>query len=297
MTPRSVRVRVPATSANLGPGFDSMGLALAWYDELEISPSGRLEFDLSGEGADQVPRDERHLVLRSVRDGLRAFGHPDPDLPLRLTARSTIPHARGLGSSAAAIGAGLALAWGLSHPDQPIDQRRLLELASLAEGHPDNAAAVFLGGAVLAWLDVGDVGAVTLDVRPDIRTRVWVPSVELPTLEARQVLPAALPRPQVISQASAAALLVHALAHQPEWLWRATMDWLHQEQRGPLMPTSHDLLRRLRNAGVAAVVSGAGPAILALGTEEQLTVADGVDSTGFTRHSLGLGNGIQLSVR
>ncbi|WP_203566333.1 homoserine kinase [Aestuariimicrobium ganziense] len=291
-----VRVRVPATSANLGPGFDSMGLAVAWYDEIEVTPSDRLEFDLSGEGAADVPRDETHLVLRSLRDGLRAFGHPDPDMALRLSARSTIPHARGLGSSAAAIGAGLGLAWGLTHPDEPIDRQRVFELGSLAEGHPDNAGAVVFGGAVVAWLDPDDVGAAALEVHPDVRARVWVPSVELPTVTARAVLPSALPRPEVIAQASTAALLVHALARQPELLWRATMDWLHQDLRGPLMPTSHDLLRRLRHAGVAAVISGAGPTVLALGTPEQLAVSDRVEATGFVAHTLPLGHGLELEI-
>lgn len=300
----TIGVRVPATSANLGPGFDAMGLALDWCDELTVSPADQLSVEVTGEGAGQVPVDERHLVVATIRHGLAQFGHPDPDTNFLLRCHNRIPHSRGLGSSAAAIAAGYALAWAMARPGQSPDLAWLCDLTTLAEGHPDNAAAAVHGGAVLAWgrSDATEnsapgttTGVARLRLHPGIRTRIWVPEFELPTAQARQVLPEALPRPQVIAQASRAALLVHALAQAPELLHEATFDWLHQQQRGSLMPRTLDLLSRLRGSGVAAVVSGAGPTVLALGTDEQLALADGVDHDGFAVHDVGIGSGLQLT--
>lgn len=299
----TVGVRVAATSANLGPGFDAMGLALDWYDELTLTPGGDLRVEVTGQGADRVPTDERHLVVATIRRGLRAFGFDDPQLGFTLRCTNTVPHSRGLGSSAAAIAAGYGLAWALAHPGQDPDLGWICDLASADEGHPDNAAAAVHGGAVLAWersdaplAPPGDaVGVAHLRVDERVRARVWVPEFELPTAQARQVLPESLPRPQVIAQASRAALLVHALAEQPSLLHEATFDWLHQQQRGSLMPRTLDLLHRLRAAGVAAVVSGAGPTVLALGTGEQLAEADAVDHAGFLARDLRIGGGLEFT--
>ncbi len=147
---RRLAVRVPATTANLGSGFDCVGMAFDWYDELtlEILDAPGLEVEVTGEGADQVPRDERHLVVASVLRGLDAFGVPVPGM--RLTSHNTIPHSRGLGSSAAAIVAGLALAWGIAKPGEPLDPAVVTRLATDVEGHPDNAGAAAWGGAILA---------------------------------------------------------------------------------------------------------------------------------------------------
>ena len=299
----TVGVRVAATSANLGPGFDAMGLALDWYDELTLTPGGDLRIEVTGHGAGRVPTDERHLVVTTIRRGLRAFGFDDPELGFTLRCTNNVPHSRGLGSSAAAIAAGYGLAWALAHPDREPDLAWICDLASADEGHPDNAAAAVHGGAVLAWERSDAAGAASgvavgvahLRLDPRIQARVWIPDVELPTAQARQVLPESLPRPQVIAQASRAALLVHALAEAPSLLHEATFDWLHQQQRGSLMPRTLDLLHRLRAAGVAAVVSGAGPTVLALGTAEQLSAADAVGHADFSVRDLRIGGGLQLA--
>lgn len=288
-------VLVPATSANLGPGFDSIGLALDWYERFTVTPADELEFELSGEGAERVPRDESHLVVRTLRAALRDLGDPHPERGLRLSVHMTIPHSRGLGSSAAAIGAGLGLAWALARPGQQPDLDWLGERASRIEGHPDNALAVIRGGAVLGWMDPGRVGHVALQVDPRISARVWTPEQVLPTARARQVLPEGLPRAQVIDQAARVGLLVHALADAPEQLMEATRDWLHTEQRAPLMAESDALRRRLRAAGVPAVVSGAGTTIIAIGTADQLAGADTVPHSGFTSSAHGLGHGLEIS--
>lgn len=286
--------RVPATSANLGPGFDSMGLALDWYDEVSLEPADELRFELSGEGALDVPRSEKHLVVRTIRAGLVELGHPEPDCGFVLRAHNTIPHSRGLGSSAAAIGAGLALAWGLARPGEELDREWLVERSSRLEGHPDNAAAVIVGGAVVAWMTDEIVDHAPLRVHPEIRAQVWVPATTLRTAAARRALPETLARADVVAQAARSALLVHALAEEPEHLMTATQDWLHTEQRAPLMPGSDRLRRDLRAAGVPAVVSGAGTTILALGTEQQLDRCVLVDDEGFTTRRLALGRGVEL---
>nr|WP_026378020.1 homoserine kinase [Aestuariimicrobium kwangyangense] len=290
----AVTVRVPATSANLGPGFDAMGLALDVYDEITVTPAHRLGFDLSGEGADDVPRDESHLVITTIRQGLVDLGHHDPHQGLHLRATNVIPHSRGLGSSAAAIGAGLVAAWALARPGTELDREWLLDRSSRIEGHPDNAGAVVHGGAVLAWMDADRVGLVNLALDPRIEARVYVPATTLPTAKARRVLPGTMRRAAVINQASRAALLVHALAGAPEHLWEATRDWMHQEQRATLMPESHRLRLRLRGVGVAAAVSGAGTTIIALGTPEQLAAADAVNCEGFQEHHVKVGRGAHL---
>jgi homoserine kinase len=290
----AVTVRVPATSANLGPGFDAMGLALDVYDEITVTPADRLGFELSGEGADDVPRDESHLVITTIRQGLVDLGHHDPHQGLHLRADNVIPHSRGLGSSAAAIGAGLVAAWALARPGTDLDREWLLDRSSRIEGHPDNAGAVVHGGAVLAWMDADGVGLVNLALDPRIEARVYVPATTLPTAKARRVLPGTMRRAAVINQASRAALLVHALAGAPEHLWEATRDWMHQEQRASLMPESHRLRLRLRGVGVAAAVSGAGTTIIALGTAEQLAAADGVPCEGFQEHHVKVGRGAHI---
>ena len=298
----TIGVRVAATSANLGPGFDAMGIALDWYDELTLTPGGELRVDVTGQGSARVPLDEGHLVVATIRRGLHEFGFDKPDLGFTLRCHNTIPHSRGLGSSAAAIAAGYGLAWALARPGQAADLTRICDLVSADEGHPDNAAAAVHGGAVLAWSHSEDsrpgsggaVGVAHLRLDEGLQVRVWIPEFELPTAQARQVLPDALSRPQVIAQASRAALLVHALAQAPGLLHEATFDWLHQQQRGSLMPRTLDLLRRLRGDGVAAVVSGAGPTVLAIGTSEQLAAADGIAHDGFAVRDLHIGQGLQI---
>lgn len=263
-----VRVSVPATSANLGPGFDTLGLALSLRDELvaEVVPDG-LDIEVSGEGADDVPRDESHLVVRSMR---AAFDLMDADPPgLWLRCHNVIPHSRGLGSSSAAIAAGVTLARALVAGGQLlVSDEALFELAADIEGHPDNVAPAFFGGFVISGREDGRWYAVRAGVDPRISAVAFVPPTGVETRIARGLLPESVPHADAAANAGRAALLVAALTGQPEHLFAATRDWLHQDQREPAMPETLALVRRLRADGVPAVVSGAGPTVLAFGTRD-----------------------------
>ncbi len=259
-----VRVRVPATSANLGPGFDCMGLALAHYDTIEVralgSPDVRVE--VTGEGAGELPDGEDHLVVRAIRAALDDVGAPQVGLELRCENR--IPHGRGLGSSAAAVVAGiLAVRVMISEPEA-LYNTAAFRIATQFEGHPDNAAPAILGGATISWTGPDGPHATQLDLHPDVVPVALVPQVRLATRTARGVLPATVPHADAAYTAGRAALLVQALCHRPELLFEATDERLHQEYRAQVMPATMQLVRALRAAGQAAVVSGAGPSVLVL---------------------------------
>ncbi|MBB3040754.1 homoserine kinase [Nocardioides soli] len=259
-----VRVTVPATSANLGPGFDSLGLALSLRDELtaEVIGSG-LEVEVTGAGAEDVPRDESHLVVRAMRAAFDLMGAQPPGL--RLTCANVIPHARGLGSSSAAIVAGVTLARGLVAGGSLLaDDQALFRLAARMEGHPDNVAPAFFGGFTISGCDEDhEFFAVSAAVDPRVQAVAFVPPSSVSTEVARGLLPAEVPHADAAAAAGRSALLVAALAGQPEQLLRATRDYLHQQYRRPAMPDSLDLVDLLRADGVAALVSGAGPTVLA----------------------------------
>ncbi|ADG73962.1 homoserine kinase [Cellulomonas flavigena DSM 20109] len=265
-----VRVRVPATSANLGPGFDALGLALGLHDELEVRALGTsdVRVEVEGEGAGTVPDDETHLVVRALRVALDHVGAPQTGL--HLTCRNRVPHGRGLGSSAAAVVAGILAARGLVAEPDALDDDTALALATELEGHPDNAAPAILGGLTVAWSDEpgaagpGAVRAVRLAVHEDVAPVAVVPPGHLSTRAARGVLPAQVPHADAAWQAGRSALLVEALGRNPELLFAATGDRLHQGYRREVMPASLALVDALRSRGVAAVVSGAGPTVLAL---------------------------------
>lgn len=263
-----VRVSVPATSANLGPGFDSLGLAVSLRDELEAEVVGDgLVVEVEGAGADGVPRDETHLVVRAMRAAFDLMGEQPPGL--RLSCHNRIPHARGLGSSSAAIVAGVVLARGLVAGGQLLaSDEALFELAADLEGHPDNVAPAFLGGFVISGREDDRWFAVRAGVDPRITAVAFVPPTGVETTVARGLLPATVPHADAAANSGRAALLVAALTGQPEHLLAATRDWLHQDQREPAMPETLALLRGLRADGVPAVVSGAGPTVLAFGTTD-----------------------------
>ena len=259
-----VTVRVPATSANLGPGFDSLGLALSLRDELEaeVLPAG-LEISVEGAGADDVPRDESHLVVQAMRMAFEEMKASPPGL--RLSCHNVIPHARGLGSSSAAIVAGVFLARALVAGGSLLpDDNAAFGLCARLEGHPDNVAPACFGGFVISGRDNDVFYAVEASVDPRIAAVVFVPPTPLSTELARGLLPDAVPHAEAAANAGRTALLVAALGSQPEHLYRATRDFLHQEQRRPAMPASLALIDELRAEGIAAVVSGAGPPVLAL---------------------------------
>lgn len=271
----TVTVTVPATGANLGPGFDALGLALTLYDEVTVAVVGPgappLDVQVSGEGAPDVPRDESHLVVRALHAALAHRGEKPPRLALRCANR--IPHGRGLGSSAAAAVAGVLLARGLldsgrvdGRGDEPsIDDDAVLALVTELEGHPDNAAACLLGGLTIAWTDDHGPRAVRLEPAPDLRAHVLVPAAVLSTHTARGMLPPTVPHADAAHAAARAALLVEAVTRRPELLLVATEDRLHQPYRAPAMPETAALVEALRADGLAAVVSGAGPSVLVLG--------------------------------
>lgn len=263
-----VRVSVPATSANLGPGFDSLGLAVSLRDELEAEVVGDgLVVEVEGAGADGVPRDETHLVVRAMRAAFDLMG--EQPTGLRLSCHNRIPHARGLGSSSAAIVAGVVLARGLVAGGQLLaSDEALLDLAADLEGHPDNVAPAFLGGFVISGREDDRWFAVRAGVDPRITAVAFVPPTGVETTVARGLLPATVPHADAAANSGRAALLVAALTGQPEHLLAATRDWLHQDQREPAMPETLALVRRLRADGVPAVVSGAGPTVLAFGTTD-----------------------------
>ena len=288
-------VRVPATTANLGSGFDCVGLAVDWFDELtlEVSGTGGIDIEVTGEGTQQVPRDESHLVIATLLHALRQWGRTPPG-GLRLTAHNTIPHSRGLGSSAAAIVAGCAFAHGIAFPDEELDRTELTRISSFLEGHPDNAGAAVWGGVILAWLDGERVELIRLRPAEGLQCLVFVPDLEVRTAGARAVLPDMVTRKDAVAQAVAAASLPLALEQRPDLLLPATRDRLHQFQRAELMPASWSLLRRLRQAGVPATISGAGPTVFAVGLEDQLAKAGSLEHEGFRRHDLALGGGVQI---
>jgi homoserine kinase len=268
---------VSASSANLGPGFDSIGLALNLCDEIVVETiDSDLVVLVQGEGANQVPLRDDHLVVRAVTRGLQAMGVSAPGMVVR--CRNAIPHSRGLGSSAAAVVGGLAAANSLvaQVDSTPLSETQLIQLSSEFEGHPDNAAAAVLGGAVVSWIDrSGDQPsyfATPLRLHPEIRLFIAIPEERSSTAETRVLLPAQVSHDDARFNVSRAALLVVALTDRPDLLLAATEDLLHQPQRAPRIPASAEYLQLLRRHKVAAALSGAGPAVIALTTESQLPV-------------------------
>ncbi|WP_409485147.1 homoserine kinase [Arsenicicoccus dermatophilus] len=284
-----VRVEVPASSANLGPGFDTLGLALELRDTVAVQVTGdRLVVEVVGEGAEEVPRDASHLVVACLLEALHRLG-VEPPAGLKVVCRNVVPHSRGLGSSAAAAVAGYAAASALVGP---LDRDLVNDLAGAREGHPDNSSASVFGGMTLSWTeqaeDVGEqsgsravdkparaevaprVRTVRLHVHPDVVPVVLVPDTALSTATARAALPAQVAHGDAAANAGRAALLVEALTRRPQLLLPATQDRLHQEQRRADYPATMTLVDRLRAAGHAAVVSGAGPTVLVLTTATNL---------------------------
>ena len=278
-----VTVRSPATSANLGPGFDAFGLALELRDEVtvEATDAPGLSVEVHGEGAHEVPRDESHLLVRAIRAGFDALGGQPPGL--RVVCRNRIPHGRGLGSSSAAICAGLVAARELAADGESVlDPAALLDLATRLEGHPDNVAPALCGGLTVAWMEPGERTAQyaatperadVLRLTPDasVGAVVFIPPAPLSTSVARGLLPEQVPHRDAAFNAGRAGLLTAALTtadlthhHRAVLLRAATRDRLHQDYRAPAMPESAALIQRLRADGFAAAVSGAGPTVLVL---------------------------------
>jgi homoserine kinase len=271
-----IQVQVPATSANLGPGFDCLGLALSLHDRYvaQVMDEPGIDMDIAGEGADSLRRDEKNLLVKSMYQGFEIMGGKPRGLAVR--ALNVIPHGRGLGSSAGAIVGGLVLARALvlSGKDRMSDDQ-LLNIAAKIEGHPDNVAAALLGGATIAWQEVrlGQLvsRAVGITVDSRIKALAFIPGSAVATSQARKLLPESIPHPEAVANSTRVALLVHALAGRPDLLFAATEDFIHQKYRQKAMHKSYALMSKLRSAGVAAFISGAGPTVLVLhsgGTRE-----------------------------
>ena len=264
-----VRVRVPATSANLGPGFDALGLALGLYDDVvvRVTDEPGLTVDVAGMGAASVARNARNLVVRAMYAAFKQLGGRPRGL--EVVCANRIPHGRGLGSSAAAIVAGVVAARALvAGGAERMSDETALALASELEGHPDNVAACLLGGLTVAWTDDGGAHGVKLPVAAELAPVAFIPGTSSSTRAARRLLPDAVPHADAARNAGRAALLVAALAGGTPLLMSATEDRLHQDYRAPAMPRTAALVAELRAAGIPAVVSGAGPTVLALTTKQ-----------------------------
>ena len=257
---RPVHVRAPATSANLGPAFDAAGIALDWWDELEVRPAPVDGIQLSGEQAELLPTGRDNLIRVAMRRLAEAAGTPLP--PLHLSVVKGFPLGRGFGSSAAAVVLGLVAARRLVAPDLP--EAELLALACELEGHPDNATPCLHGGATLAWVEDGRPRRRALPVHPDLVALALVAPEPMATSEARRLLPERVPFAVAAHTGARAAMLPLALAGDHELLLPATEDLLHQPERLAHTPGGAKLLERLRSAGHAAFVSGAGPSLLVL---------------------------------
>lgn len=284
----AVDVSVPASSANLGPGFDSIGLALGIFDRyrVEVREASGFIVDL-GDDSQGVPTDERHLVVATMLRTWREQGTAVP-VGLYVRCRNTIRMGRGLGSSAAAIVAGVAAAEALvspaAQPGSPeggevqLDLHFINDLASALEGHPDNASASVYGGVTLSWVDSPSarvepealyrVHSERLATHRELDPVVLLPRIQLPTTTARAVLPERVPHAEAALNSARAALLVEALTRRPDLLLPATKDWLHQEQRRSSLGGAMELVDALRDGGLGAAISGAGPSILVLTTRD-----------------------------
>lgn len=280
----SVSVCVPATSANLGSGFDVAGIALDYADSLvftlddSLDDSQDVRVIIHGEGEDTLPKDETHLVVRAFRKACEVFGLPH--LRFTLEAHNRIPQARGMGSSASAIVSGVAAAWAFAHNGN-LNKQAIFELASSIEGHPDNVAPAVFGGLTTSWKNGDESHTVRYGVSKQIRATIFVPNFTLSTQMARQALPEKVPYVDAVFNVSRACLLpiafgdfgdfgdsrdsanscdscVKSTLSRNDLLFTATQDAIHQPYRASLMQPTWDLVKALRDKGFAAAISGAG---------------------------------------
>ena len=289
-----MQVQVPATSANLGPGFDCLGLALTMNDRYmaQVMDEAGIDIDVTGEGAHAVPTSDKNLVIKAMYKGFDFLGGRPRGIALRQL--NVIPHGRGLGSSAAAIVGGLALARALVlGGNERMSNEDMLNIANEMEGHPDNVAAAIYGSAVIAWQEShrGRVVAQSLNIQVDPRIGVlaFVPSHEFSTSKARKMLPESIPHSDAVRNSINTAVLSQALQNRPDLLLAATEDYLHQSYRAEAMPQSFALMTKFRKAGVAAFISGAGPTVLVLHTGGDAEAAELAHAAGEKFQMISLG--------
>lgn len=267
-----VKVKIPATSANLGPGFDTFGLALSYYDEYQAETiNSGLEIVVSGEGEGQTPLDSSNLIYKSLELVYTKVGKSVPGL--RISCSNRIPHGRGMGSSGAAVAGGIMLAAGLLSNEIEFSEEQLLQFATELEGHPDNVAPALFGGLTIAWMDEDGPHHKKLTVHRGISPLVLVPPHQMSTKLARSLQPESVPHADAVFNVSRTALLVAAMTQSPELMLAATEDRLHQNYRASAMPESSELVSMLRESGHPAVISGAGPSVLVLEVDPQQRVA------------------------
>jgi homoserine kinase len=264
---RKVTVKVPATSANLGPGFDTLGMALSYYDELivEAVAGNSAVVDVHGEGAADVATDENNLVVKAIAYTFKKYGQKLPGL--KLEAHNFIPHGRGMGSSGAAVVSGIVAAKGLLEGIVKISDQDLLTIATELEGHPDNVAPALFGGLTIAWEDESGPHHKKLFVHRGVSPLELVPNHKMSTALARSLQPESVPHDDAVFNVSRSALLIAALTQSPELLLAATEDRLHQDYRAAAMPETDSIVKLMREHGHAAVVSGAGPSVLVLASD------------------------------
>lgn len=275
-TSRPIEVLAPATTANLGPGFDCLGMALDLWNRLEVlpiehGPGSEPSVDVLGEGAAELPSDSSNLTFRAMQFLFDEAGLEMP--PVRLRCHNLVPLSRGLGSSAAAIAAGLVAANALC--GEPFSSREILEMAATIEGHPDNVAAAVMGGLQLVVSDGPQLYTAPIPVPDDIQAVLFIPDARIATADARAVLPSQVSIPDAVFNMGRAALLVAGMTlNRPEYLDVATQDKLHQPYRQPLFPAIKVILAAARDAGALGVfLSGSGSTILALTRGREMTVA------------------------
>ncbi len=257
-----VSVFVPATSANMGPGFDCMGIALDLWNEFHVQAADGVHIEIEGHGAADLPRDESNLVVQCMKMLFQRYGRPFPGVSLKMVNR--IPIASGLGSSAAALVGGLLAANALL--DAPFGRGEILHLAALDEGHPDNVAPAFLGGAVLAYVHEDGVTTVSLPLRDNFAFVAVTPAFALATERARSVLPPLVSRNDAVFNIAHASFLTAALTTgNVALLKRALADRMHQDARKSLIPGFDAVVHAAQAAGaIGTVLSGAGPTLLAI---------------------------------
>ena len=265
----SVTVRVPATTANMGPGFDCLGMAMDIWNSVRVD-LGASGFDVRGEGSETLARGKENLVYRSFCIPFSETGRSVPDAGF--TCWNDIPLSRGLGSSSSAVVAGLVA--GNEMCGRPLSEDRLLELAAQVEGHPDNVAAALLGGCQIVVQEEERLVTSPVPVPEDLRAVVFVPDMEMPTTKAREVLPAEVPRHDSVYNIGRVALLVRALSTGDlTHLAVATGDRLHQPARQTLFPAMKNIFGAALRAGALGVfLSGAGSSVLALAMGRELTI-------------------------
>jgi homoserine kinase len=265
-----VHVQVPASSANLGAGFDCFGLALRLFNEVEVRPATETRISIVGEGERRYPRDARNLVYRSLQATLEHLGRPAQ--PVAIQQRNAIPTTGGLGSSAAAVVAGVLAANALC--GNPLDRQAVLDLATQIEGHPDNVAPALVGGLTVAVSDGSRVIVAPVAVPSALRAALFLPDFTMSTQAARRVLPEVVPRADAVFNLQRSALLVASMvAGRLDWLGVAMDDRLHQPYRQELFPAMPRFIAAAREAGAAgACLSGAGAALLVLFEGSELPI-------------------------